>query len=68
VKPTAGSAFGAVFSSVEIQAPSIHALIYVIFFSWTVAHTLGSLPERFGTARFDATDFGRPSDEFLGSA
>jgi hypothetical protein len=69
VKPTTGSVLGAVFSSVEVQAPSFHTLVCVIFsVSWTVAHTLRSLPERFRTAGFAATDFGRLSDGFLDPA
>ena len=37
--------------------------------SWTVAHTLRSLPYRFGTSGFAATTgFGRLSDGFLGPA
>jgi hypothetical protein len=31
VKPATGSVFGAVFSSVEVQAPSSHPLVCVIF-------------------------------------
>src|SRR5215203_1544498 len=69
MKPASGSVFGAVFSSVEVQAPSFHPLVCPIFsLSWTVAHTLRLLSDRFGTAGFAATDFGRLSSRFLGPA
>src|SRR5215213_7466071 len=45
VKPVTGSVFGAVLSSVEIQVPSFHPLVFVIFslmdsrsHSWITPH------------------------------
>jgi len=64
-KPAAGSVFSAVFSSVEVQAPSIHPLVLRASLAWTVAHTLGSPPNRSGTAGFAAADSGGLANIFL---
>ena len=68
VKPAAGSVFGAVLSSVEIQAPSIHLLVFVIFSLMDSRSPLASLHGRSETAAFAVTYFGRPSGGFLAPA
>jgi hypothetical protein len=68
MKPAAGSVFGAVLSSVEVQAPSFHPLVFVIFSLMDRRSYCSVTPYRFGTAVFAATDFGRRSNRFLGPA